>query len=62
MNEKKLRIIPKHRDIDFERLADALLDLVDTLSPQTKAELGMRGAELRKQIETDLKQKGGSAA
>ena len=62
MNEKKLRIIPKRRDIDFERLADALLDLVGILNPDEKAEFAARGAELRKQIEIDLKQKGGSAA
>jgi len=57
VSDKKVRIIPKHREIDFERLASALLDLAASLTPEECEEYGARGSVLRKEIEAGIKRR-----
>ena len=55
MSEQKIRIIPKRREVDSVRLAEALLDLVGHLSPEERAHYIAEGERILREI------KGGSA-
>jgi hypothetical protein len=58
MAEKKIRIIPKRRDLDLDKLAKALLDLVDTLTPEQLEYFAADGEQLLKSLtEGDQKRK-----
>ncbi len=51
MAEQRIRIIPKRRkEIDTARLAEALLDLIDHLSPKEKARLAAEGERVLREV------------
>lgn len=52
MSSGNARIIPRHRDIDFERLAEAILDIP---TPVDDEDLGRRGQEIRLRVERPKK-------
>jgi hypothetical protein len=54
--EKKIRIIPKRRELDLDKLAKALLDLVDSLNPEQLEYFAADGERLLKSL-TDGDQK-----
>jgi hypothetical protein len=58
MAKKRIRIIPKHRELDLEKLAEALLDLVDSLTPEQLERFAADGERALKSItEPDPKRK-----
>jgi hypothetical protein len=60
---KQVRIIPKRREIiDFPRLAEALLDVVASLSPTERKRFESEGERVLKTVEGGRKPKRGNAA
>lgn len=59
--DKTVQIYPKRREIDPARMADALLHLVDRLSPEDKARFASEGKRIMKEIEAPPKAKGSAA-
>jgi hypothetical protein len=59
---KKLRIIPKRRPTDVERLAEALLDLAASLDDNERQRLAAEDTKLRKQLGGGRRTQKGSAA
>lgn len=52
MARRQVRIIPKRRrELDLEKLAEALLDLVETLTPEQLERFAADGEEVLKSIE-----------
>jgi len=45
------------KELDYEALASALLDLAEQLPQEEREEAGRRGAVLRKKIESDTKKR-----
>jgi hypothetical protein len=50
MPDKRIRIIPKRRELDLEKLAEALLDLVDSLTPEQLERFATDGERVLKSI------------
>jgi hypothetical protein len=62
MAKHEIRIIPKHREeIDTARLAEALLDLIDHLTPKERARLAAEGDRILKKTAGMSKPKGSAA-
>lgn len=61
MADKNIRIIPKRRDLDLDKLAEALLDLVDSLSPEEKERFEKIGARVLEELDGTSKMKGPSS-
>lgn len=62
MAEKEIRIFPRLREaVDDERLAAALLDLVDHLSGEDRRDLIAEGERVLKEVKGDGKSKGSAA-
>ncbi|HEY1646187.1 MAG TPA: hypothetical protein VGF75_07560 [Candidatus Saccharimonadales bacterium] len=50
--KKVIKIIPKHRkELDLEKLAEALLNIVDTLSPEDREKFAKEGNKVLKEME-----------
>jgi hypothetical protein len=60
--DKQIRIIPKRRVLDVDRLAEALLDLVDTLGPEERQRFAAEGERLLQEQKKGRKARKGSAA
>jgi hypothetical protein len=58
----KVRIFPKRRVIDVERLAEALLDLVAAIDDESKQESETQGDTPRRQVKGGHPGQKGSAA
>ena len=50
MADKKIRIIPKRRELDLDKLAEALLDLVESLTPEQLERFADDGERVLKSI------------
>jgi hypothetical protein len=61
MAKQRIRIIPKRREVDAARLAEALLDLVDHLSPEDKARYLVEGKPVLDEIKGGDRPKGSAA-
>ena len=61
MSDKQIHVFPTRREVDTERLAMALLDLVANLSPEDKARYLSEGDEVMKKLGLGAKQKGSAA-
>jgi hypothetical protein len=61
MSNKQIRIHPTRREVDTERLAMALLDLVAKLSPEDKGRYLAEGDKAMKELGLGVKQKGPAA-
>jgi hypothetical protein len=58
MADKHIRIIPKLREPDLDKLAEALLDLVDSLTPEERDHFAAIGEQVLEQVEGGSKPKG----
>ncbi len=62
MADNQIRIFPKLREaVDDDRLAKALLDLVDHLSPEDKRLIAAEGERVLKEVKGQQKLKGSAA-
>jgi len=61
MNDNRIRIYPKRREVDTERLAMALLDLVAKLSPEDKIRFVAGIRKETKEVAEGTHQKGSAA-
>jgi hypothetical protein len=61
MSDKQIRIFPTRREVDTDRLAMALLDLVAKLSPEDKARYQAEGDKVMKKLGLGATQKGSAA-
>jgi hypothetical protein len=61
MNDKQIRIYPARREVDTERLAMALLDLVAKLNQEDKARLLAEDDRSRKTSSHSNRRKGSAA-
>ena len=58
MASQRIRIIPKRREVDVARLAEALLDLIDQLSPEDRTRFLTEGTRLLDEVKGGDRPKG----
>jgi hypothetical protein len=61
MGDKQIRIYPKRREVDTERLAMALLDLIAKLDSEERARFLAAGEKASKKLGFGRKPKGSAA-
>jgi hypothetical protein len=61
MGDKQIRIYPKRREVDTERLAMALLDVIAKLDPDDRVRLLAAGEKTAKNLGLGRKAKGSAA-